>query len=76
MKLNQKDTDILAALYDSSSWQVFRKHFLEQRQMELAQTAAFLPDMDQVLITRGRIMELKDIEGGMQKLRKNQDKRS
>jgi hypothetical protein len=76
MKLNQKDADILAGLYDSGTWQIFRKHFLEQRQMELAQSAAFLPDMDQILITRGRIIELKNIESEMQSIRKKQDKRS
>lgn len=74
MKLSQKETDILATLYESTAWQVFRKQLLEKRQMLLAQGAAFLPKMEDVLITRGRIMELKDIESDMQKISKKQDK--
>lgn len=75
MKLSKKDADILASLYDSTAWQVFRKHFIENRQMELAQQSPFLPDFDNVLQTRGKIVELKQIETSMDKIRKNQDKK-
>lgn len=66
MKISKKDAEVLAIGYESNFWKVFRKVFMEERQMDIAQHTAFLPDMDSVLISRGRIMELRDIDKGME----------
>jgi hypothetical protein len=77
MKVTQKELEVLAHGYDSGFWRVFRKVFLEQRQMELAQAAPFAPNMEAVAETRGKIMELLHIEKEMKsshkKATKNED---
>lgn len=68
MKLTEKDRDLLVSLYEMPHWGAFRRHFLEERQLELAQLAPFSPDMTQLAETRGKIVELKSIEVEMRKL--------
>lgn len=76
MKPTAKEAQILANLYDTEAYRVFRKVLIEQRQMTLAQAAPFSQNMDDVLVTRGRIMELKSIDKELQTLNKqSQDKK-
>lgn len=72
MRLTEKDTQMLATLYEMPHWTVFRRVFLEQKQLELAQIAPFLPNMEAVAETRGKIIQLKDIERDMLELNENQ----
>ena len=48
---------------------------MEGRQLELAQAAPFQQDMNQVLITRGQIIELRNLETTLAKIRDKQDKK-
>lgn len=65
MRLSDKDAQMLATLYEMPHWNVFRRILLEQKQLELAQIAPFLPTMEAVAETRGKIIQLKDIEKEM-----------
>ena len=65
----------MSNFYDSETYRVFKKWRLEQRQLELAQSALLQPDWDGVLQTRGRIIELKDIDSDLQKVYKEQLKK-
>lgn len=76
MKITKKDQEILAAGYESSFYRTFRKYFMEDRQMRLAQDAPFAPDMETIFVTRGRIMELKNIETELKKVYAKQEKTS
>lgn len=75
MKPTPKEALVLATLHESEAWRVFKKVFMETRQMELAQAAPFLTEMDQILVTRGRIMELNYIEKQMTKLAEKDKKK-
>lgn len=75
MKLTEKDRDLLVSLYEMPHWAAFRRTYLEERQTELAQLAPFVPDMTQLADTRGRVVELRDIETKMRKLHDSRDKK-
>lgn len=70
MKISPKDAEVLAHGYDSGFWKVFRRVFLEQRQMEIAQATPFQREMDMVVESRGRIVELLNIEKDMKAINK------
>lgn len=76
MKFTEKDRDLLVTLYEMPHWAAFRRNFLENRQMELAQQAPFAADMDRIAEIRGKITELKDQESEMRKLHDKQRKKS
>jgi hypothetical protein len=73
MKISDKERQILANFYDSPTYTIFKKHFLTDRQMELAQGAPFLRDMDLVTEYRGRIMELKEMDSKLASIYKKQE---
>lgn len=75
MKFTEKDNLLLATLYEMPHWAVFRKKFMEERQMELAQAAAFLPEMGDVREVRGKIIELRHIDKEMQQIHNGQEKK-
>lgn len=75
MKLSSKELAVLANGYDSEFWRIFRKHLMEDRQMELAQLAPFAAEMKQVHVLQGQITELRHIEKEMSRLKKEQAKR-
>lgn len=70
MKLTQKELLVLGGFYDTETYRIFRKHFQEDRQMEIAQAATFYRQMDQVVEARGKILELRHIEQELKKLHK------
>lgn len=75
MKLSDKDRQILAAGFESEFYRVFKKHFMEERQMVLAQQAPFQSEMSQIYITRGAIMELRNMHKDLQTIHAKQAKK-
>ncbi len=75
MRLSEKDRQLLVSLYETPQWAAFRRNFLEERQLELAQLAPFSPDLAQLAETRGKIVELKGIEVEMRKLHDSDGKK-
>lgn len=75
MRLTDKERLLLADFYISETYRVFKKYLMEGRQLELAQATPFQQDMEQVLITRGQIIELRNIEISLRKIREKQDKK-
>ncbi len=73
MKMSDKERQMMVNLYDSPTWGVWKKHFLVNRQLELAQASPFHQEMNQVIEGRGRIMELNYQEREMAALKKKQE---
>jgi hypothetical protein len=74
MKVSDKDREVLANLYDSGAWNIFRKLFLVGREAEINREVPFVPDWDGVQIAKGRIIQLREIEAQMQTIKKKQAK--
>lgn len=62
MTFTKAEAEQLATLYDAPVWKTFRKHFLENRQLEYAQNSSLAPNWEAVVENRGRIIELRQIE--------------
>ncbi len=75
MKLTEKERQQLANFYDSDTYRVYKKHFMELRQMEIAQESVFAQDMKHVHNNQGRVMELKYMDQELRKIHKDQEKR-
>lgn len=75
MKLSDKEAQLLGNLYESETYRVFKKHFLTDRQLEIAENTPFAQTMDRVLENRGRIMELKEMDSNLGKIYKARQKR-
>ena len=67
MALSESESQQLATLYEAAVWKTFRKHFLENRQLEIAALSTFAPNWEQVLQNRGMVTELRNIEVEMSK---------
>ncbi len=74
MTLSQNESQQMATLYESAAWKTFRKRFLEDEQLLLAQLCVTAPNWDQVVENRGAIKRLKDIEVAMEKNHKKVEK--
>lgn len=75
MKLTEKDVTLLATLYEMPHWTVFKKHFMADRQMEIAQLAPFSPDHTQTSEYKGRILEIREMDKKMTEIHENQNKK-
>lgn len=75
MKLNLKEAQQLANFYDSDTYRVYKKHFMELRQMEIAQESVFSQDLEQLHVNKGKVMELRYMDSELRKIHKNQEKR-
>ncbi len=67
MPLSHNEAQQMAILYESPAWKTFRKVFLEEEQLILAQLCVTAPNWDQVVENRGAIKRLRDIEVEMHK---------
>lgn len=76
MALSEAEIQQLGALYEMPVWKIFRKHFLEDRQLELAQFSTFVSHWDLLMENRGKVVELRNIEIGMAKNYKKSLERS
>ena len=67
MTLTSAERQQLATLYEMPVWKTFKKKFMEDRQLELAQLSTFAPNWDQLVENRGKVIELKNIHSEMEK---------
>lgn len=73
MRLTEKDRQVLANFYDSPTYTIFKKHFLTNRQMELAQETVNMRVIEGVTEHRGRVMELNHIDTTLRKIYKREE---
>lgn len=53
MKYPTKDAEILAELYESPAWKIFRKHFHERRRLSLLESSLSASTMEDIKYFRG-----------------------
>lgn len=72
-RLSPKDKAVLADLYESDQYKIFKKHFIENGQIIIAQQGLMSPDYNSVLLNRGMAIMLKNIDDELRRLFKEEN---
>jgi hypothetical protein len=72
--LSPKEKALLADFYESEYYKIFKKHFIENGQILLAQNGVISPDWDGVNQHKGAIVVLKNIHEELRRISKEENK--
>lgn len=73
-RISEKDKAVLADFYESATYQVFKKFFIDNGQIVLAKKALFSTE-EVKLQSQGRVLQLKDIHDTLAEINKKENKK-
>jgi len=71
-KIHPKDRMMLREFFETDYYKIFKKHLLDQQQLDFAQQSAWASNMEQLKFIQGGIAALREIHLELKKLHKEE----